>query len=232
MLQLVRRYAADAGIVIALGLASALCAAMLVVRVMVADTFDHIFMVWNLFLAWMPFLFALTARMLYSAHRWLRYPAFAACAVLWLLFFPNAPYMMTDLIHLRPDNVVPVWYDALLLLAFAWTGLLLGFISLYIMQNLVAQSLGRAAGWLFALGSLGLSAFGIYLGRFLRWNSWDIFYEPLALLNDVWVRVRHPLEHARTYSITLLLAAFLVVAYLGLFALTRLKLDAQQTRPK
>ncbi len=225
-----RRYAADAGIVITLGLASALCGAMLVVRVVVTRDLGPTSMIWNLFLAWLPLLLALAARVLYSTHRWLRYPAFALCAGLWLLFFPNAPYMLTDLIHLRPDSIVPLWYDALLLLAFAWTGLLLGFISLYLMQSLVAQSLGRIPGWLFALGSLGLSAFGIYLGRFLRWNSWDVFYTPLAVLGDVWARVRHPLAHSQTYTFTLLLAAFLVVAYLGLFAMTRLKLEHQPTR--
>jgi uncharacterized membrane protein len=227
-MRILRQYAADAGIVVTLGLASALCMTMLIVRVVAAKDFDHIFMTWNLFLAWLPLLLAFAARMLYSAHRWLRYPAFAICASLWLLFFPNAPYMMTDFIHLRPDQIVPKWYDALLLLAFAWTGLLLGFISLYIMQSLVAQSLGRVAGWLFALGSLGLGAFGIYLGRFLSWNSWDVFYAPENLLNDLWAQIRHPLEHSRTYSVTLLLAAFLVVAYLGLFALTRLKLEARR----
>lgn len=227
-MKILRRYAAEAGIVMALGLASGLCVAMLGVRVMAANNFDHIFMVWNLFLAWIPLGLALAARILYSAHRWLRYPAFLVCAVLWLLFFPNAPYMMTDLIHLGPGNLVPLWYDALLLLAFAWTGLLLGFISLYVMQSLVAHSLGRLTGWIFALSSLGLSAFGIYLGRFLRWNSWDVFYAPLALLGDIWRRMRHPFEHPHTYSVTLLLAAFLVVAYLGLFALTRLKLEARR----
>lgn len=223
-----RKYAGDAGIVITLGLASALCVVLLAARVMVARDDDHLFMIWNLFLAWPPLLLALAARVLYSAHRWLRYPAFVVCASLWLLFFPNAPYMMTDFIHLRPDQVVPLWYDALLLLAFAWTGLLLGFISLYIMQSLVAQSLGRAAGWVFALVSLGLSAFGIYLGRFQRWNSWDVFYAPQHLLGDVWAQIRHPLEHHQTYTVTLLITTFLVVAYLGLFALTRLKLETRR----
>ena len=227
-MKILRKYAAEAAIVIALGLASALCVAMLAVRVAAARDFDHIFMTWNLFLAWLPLLLALAARMLYSTHRWLRYPAFVVCAALWLLFFPNAPYMMTDLIHLRPDQMAPIWYDALLLLAFAWTGLLLGFISLYIMQSLAAQSLGRVAGWLFAFSSLGLGAFGIYLGRFLRWNSWDVFYAPQNLIGDIGAQLRHPNEHSRTYSITLLLAAFLVVAYLGLFALTRLKLEARR----
>lgn len=227
-MKILRRHAADIGIVIALGLASALCVVMLVARVIAAKDLGHGFMLWNLLLAWLPLGFALAARVWYSTQRWLRYPAFVVCASLWLLFFPNAPYMMTDLIHLSPHSGVPLWYDALLLLAFAWTGLLLGFISLYVMQSLVAQSLGRPAGWLFALSSLGLSAFGIYLGRFLRWNSWDVFYAPLTLLGDIWVRLRHPLEHWRTYSVTVLLAAFLMVAYLGLFALTRLKVEARR----
>ena len=89
----------------------------------------------------------------------------------WFLFFPNAPYIITDLIHLRVRDAVPIWYDAALLFSFAWNGLILGFVSLWVVQSLVTHRWGATAGWLLALGTLIAGGFGIYLGRFLRWNS-------------------------------------------------------------
>lgn len=226
--KLFRRYQSDAIILAALGLASALCVALLAARVWAAGNFLHVWLIWNLFLAWLPLLFAYAARALYAGRTWLRYPAFAACAGLWLLFFPNAPYILTDLMHLRFATDFPLWYDVTLIMAFAWTGLLLGFLSLYLMQTLVARSLGPVAGWLFALGALGLSAFGVYVGRFLRWNSWDAFTAPQALLTELWTQLRHPLAHPRTYGVTLMLAAFFITAYFVLFAFTRLRAEGQR----
>ncbi len=95
------------------------------------------------------------------------------CAALWLVFFPNAPYIITDLLHLSAQDGVPVWYDLILLSAFAWTGAMLGMISLGLMHVLVARVAGGAWSWIFVLGVLMLSGFGVYLGRFPRWNSWD-----------------------------------------------------------
>jgi uncharacterized membrane protein len=103
-------------------------------------------------------------------------------AVLWLLFFPNAPYILTDLQHLRyPHAGVPVWFDMLLINWFAWTGILLGVFSLFMMQDIVQRIIGRWFGWAFVISVSVLSGLGIYLGRFLRWNSWDLLFHPLAL---------------------------------------------------
>ena len=224
------RYKSDAFLLAALALASALCVALLAARIIASGNFLHLWLVWNLFLAWLPLLFAYAARALSNGRTWLRYPSFALCAGLWLLFFPNAPYITTDLMHLRFATDFPLWYDVTLVMAFAWTGLLLGFLSLYVMQTLVARSLGGVAGWLFALGALGLSAFGVYIGRFLRWNSWDAFTAPHALLSELWAQLRHPFAHPRTYGVTLMLAAFFITAYFVLFAFTRLRSETQQTR--
>ena len=224
MRQTLTRHKSTFAVVTALALASGLWAAMYVARVAYTGYFHYFFMLWNLFLAWIPLCFAFAARIAYDARRtWLRYPAFLLCAFFWLLFFPNALYVATDLIHLQPMPHLPLWYDAIMFVAFAWAGLCLGFVSLYVMQELVARSSGWGAGWLFALASLCLSGFGVYLGRFLDWNSWDLLTRPEGLLADIWARVRHPLAYSHTYAVSLLFTAFFISAYVVLFAFSRLQ---------
>ena len=101
-------------------------------------------------------------------------------------FFPNAPYILTDFLHLGSmGDIVPGWYDVLMLFWFAWTGLMLGVVSLYLMQDIVARALGGAAGWVFVVLAAGFGSFGIYLGRFLRWNSWDLLRRPGPLAGEL-----------------------------------------------
>jgi uncharacterized membrane protein len=230
MMHTLARHKSTFAVVTALALASGLCAAMYVARVMYTGDFHYFFMLWNLFLAWIPLCFAFAARIAYARRTWLRYPAFLSCAFLWLLFFPNALYVATDLIHLQPVPHLPLWYDAIMFVAFAWAGLCLGFVSLYTMQGMVARSSGWVTGWLFALASLGLSGFGVYLGRFLDWNSWDLLTRPEGLLGDIWTRVRHPLAYSHTYAVSLLFAAFFISAYVVLFAFSRLQPEPVPTR--
>ncbi len=212
----------------ALAAASALCCAVVIARIYFSGTWRYVFLLWNLFLAWIPLVTALAA---YNAYRHLRLGRLVALglAVVWLLFFPNAPYMLTDLLHLAAVDNVPLWYDTLLLATFAWTSFLLGFVSLYLMQTVVRRAAGAVTGWIFATGVLALSAFGVYLGRFQRWNSWDVLYRPLALLADIADRLRHPLSHPRTLVFSGLLAVFLVTTYLVLVAFAHLPQEAHGT---
>ncbi len=181
---------------------------MVFVRVHFSGTLSYTFLFWNLFLAVIPFgISSFLVRFKTPAV------VFYPLAALWLLFFPNAPYVLTDLIHLRPV-IVPLWYDLLLLLSFAWTSLMFGFVSLADMQGLVRQRFNAATGWLFACAALALGSFGIYLGRFLRWNSWDALTEPGQLARDILERFANPLEHPGTFGFTLLLTTFLLLAYL------------------
>ena len=133
--------------------------------------------------------------------------------LVWLLFFPNAPYILTDLFHLERRAGVPYWYDLALILSCAWNGLMLAYASLTDMQALVARRLGWGAGWGFATVALLLSSCGLYLGRYLRFNSWDILTNPLALFFDIVSRLLHPLAHPATWGVTLLYGAFLVLGY-------------------
>jgi uncharacterized membrane protein len=190
--------------------------AMVGVRVAYSGSPHYGALVWNLFLAWIPLVVAV---MVYDGFRrgasWL--PLLLGGS-LWLLFFPNAPYIVTDLKHLRTWDGMPIWYDVVLASAAAWAGLALGFVSLYLMQAVVRRLVGTVNAWFFVLAVLGLSSFGIYLGRFQRWNSWDLFVQPQALLADVWMPIAHPFDHPRTVAVTVLFTAFLAATYLVFYS--------------
>jgi len=201
-------------IFLSLALASGVGVALVLARLAMSHQLAYFNLVWNLFLAWLPLGFAVLA----GGFRPPR-GRFLLCAFLWLLFLPNSPYLVTDLVHLKPRPPVPLWFDILLVQSFVLTGLLLGFLSLHLMHRRVSHSFGWRSGWLFTLVVLGLTAFGIYLGRFERWNSWDLFTSPLALSNDIFNMLIHPRANKTAFVFTTLCASFLGLAYLALYAL-------------
>ncbi|MGH2523730.1 MAG: DUF1361 domain-containing protein [Anaerolineales bacterium] len=217
-------------ILTALALASALCLGLYGMRALYTERLSYFFLNWNLFLAWIPMICAVAAYRLYARRSQLSYLAVPAFMLAWLLFFPNAPYMTTDLLHLRSHNSIPVWFDLIMLLSYAWTAFLLGIVSLYLMQDLVSQTVGGAGGWVFVLLTLGLTGFGIYLGRFLNWNSWDVFTNPYNLIADILDRLRHPFVYRGAFAFSFLFSAFSLSAYLVLFALTRLSPQGQPAK--
>jgi len=209
--------------------ASLVCVLLTAVRMERSDTARYAHMRWNLMLAWIPFLFAALAYALANARRRILYPLVLASAGTWLLFFPNAPYILTDFQHLsRVTDGIPVWYDVILLIWFAWTGLLLGVVSLYMMQEIVTRSMGKTAGWLFVILVSGLTGFGVYVGRFMRWNSWDIWHQPLPLLQDIWNQLRHPLANKDTFVFTIIFSLLLLFIYLAMMLLGNLKAERQK----
>ena len=161
-------------------------------RTVLSGTLDYAFLLWNIFLAWIPLGVAYTAAIFTQKRRYIMV-SLPAAAALWLLFFPNAPYILTDLQHLgNPRPGIPVWFDVLLIIWFAWTGLLLGMVSLLLMQDIVRREFGRIAGWVFVISVGVLSSLGIYIGRFLRWNSWDMLLHPLGRLTEFIFYATHP----------------------------------------
>ena len=185
------------------------CAALIVIRIRVSGSGYFSFMLWNLFLAGLPLVFAL---LLPRTRQFSR--ALPVLAV-WLLFFPNAPYVLTDLIHLRPRDPVPLWFDLSLLLAFAFTSLWLGFQSLRLVQQWFARHFSNTAGWVGVLLVMPLTGFGVYIGRFWRWNSWDLLTRPSALLRSISAPVLDPVAHASLWQFTAVFSALLLLAYLG-----------------
>lgn len=205
---------------LALLFASIIAITMLTVRIFYTGQFAYMFLIWNLFLAWLPFLFALIV--VFGRRRlWV----VASSGLLWLLFFPNTTYLVTDLIHLHHTNYIPIWYDAIMLFAFALTGLMLGLLSLYFVHAVVESHFGTTLGWLFVLVTAVLGGIGVYIGRFLRWNSWDIFTNPVTLLNDLVFNLFHPDLLFKAVVTTGMLTAVFIVAYVILFLLPRISLE-------
>jgi uncharacterized membrane protein len=210
--------------IIGLLAASVLCVGLLELRIRETGDGYYRFLVWNLFLAWVPLALAAVA---YSRSRRGVDPLTAAVLVAWLLFFPNAPYLLTDFIHLA-QGPAPLWYDALMLSAFAWTGLLLGFASLYLVQMIFRRAFGVAVSWLGVFGSLALASIGVYLGRFVRLNSWDALLHPGRVVDVVHARlVAEPPEVAQAL---LALTAFLSVGYLVVYSFANLGLEPEDDR--
>ena len=193
---------------------------MIVARVLYAQTGEHTSIAWNLFLAWIPF--ALAVLVYDRARSGVVTPAVATAAALWLLFLPNAPYIVTDLKYIGDNRAVPVLYDVVLLSAAAWTGLLLGLTSLYLMHSVARRLVGAHAAWVLATGALALSSFGIYLGRVLRWNSWDVFVRPGHITSRLTAGALHPFAHPRPIAVTVLFTSFLLVSYLAFYSFARL----------
>lgn len=171
------------------------------------------FLVWNLFLAWIPYGFSLVVGWLHERYS-TRLLLLLPLAAIWLLFFPNAPYIVTDLIHLRQGSRFPLWYDVGLVATFAWTGCFLGIVSLNLMQRVVRAFTNTVISWLFVLTVLGLSGLGIYLGRFGRWNSWDIFHKSNDIIKDVMGPMVDPLNNLQAVGVSLMFSAFLFISYL------------------
>ncbi len=209
--------------VLGLCFASGVSVALVLARIGWTGNFRYAFLIWNLFLAWLPLGFALAADR-HAARRPIRKWRFLAYSAAWLLFFPNAPYICTDVIHLAQGLYRHFWVDLTLVLSCAFSGLVVGFVSLYLMQSVVARACGRVAGWLFIGAVAGLTGFGIYLGRFLRFNSWDIVLKPVELLRGIgaWASA-DPFVHPTAFAFPILFATFMFLAYVMLYALTHLQ---------
>jgi uncharacterized membrane protein len=213
--------------VLGLLLASLFCVGLVVLRMIESGSSDFSGLIWNLFLAWIPFALAVAV---YDGWRRKRVRGtLVVLGALWLLFFPNAPYIVTDFVHLERTADAPYWYDAVTVSAFAWTGVLLGFASLFLMQTVVRQWRGVVAGWAFAGVALALGSLGIYLGRFLRLNSWEALEHPRLLPSIAHAVARDPFAYQEAIGVTVLFTLALGFAYVLLysFAVVGRELDAE-----
>jgi uncharacterized membrane protein len=196
--------------------ASAVCVVLVAARIQYSDTRRYTNLVWNLTLAWIPFVLAYFAYAL-SWKKRLLYFVLPIAAFLWLIFFPNAPYILTDLQHLAKQTTgAPLWYDVIVVVWFAWTGLLLGIVSLYLMHDIVLRTFGHVVGWAFVLIASGLSSFGVYLGRFVRFNSWDIINDPREIVVTILGLAIDPSR--RLVAFTILFTVFYLYVYLTLYS--------------
>ncbi|MDY7394722.1 DUF1361 domain-containing protein [Aureibaculum sp. 2210JD6-5] len=176
---------------------SSYCLALVLFRAWITTSYFYLFLIWNLILAYVPY--CITT--IISKVR-LKNFSFVSAFIVWLLFLPNASYIITDIFHLKHQTNVPIWFDLLLILSFALNGLLLFFLSVYDMHKHLLTRVSLKLTWLITIVTLLLSGFGIYLGRFLRWNSWDVISNPKLLMLDIIDRIINPLSHPGTWGVT------------------------------
>jgi uncharacterized membrane protein len=177
------------------------------VRVMVTQSFYFFFIPWNLFLAWLPLFFISRLK---GEEKSMKNIAFL---MLWMLFFPNAPYVITDLFHLENRPPVPMYFDLLILFSAAWNGLLMGLLSVKKLEDWLLQTYHVRTVRLIIIGCFFLCGFGIYLGRFERFNSWHIVTQPADLFTDIFYRFANPFDHLRTWAVTILFGVVLFFFY-------------------
>jgi uncharacterized membrane protein len=200
---------------------TALVVVMVAVRVASTGSDAYLNLPWNLVLAWVPFVLAVVVYD--QAVRGAGRTRLLALGGLWLLFFPNAPYLLTDFKYLEwYSDEAPWWYDLTLLSAAACAGLALGFASLYLMHAVARRVWGAAKAWLAVGAVLMLGSFGVFLGRVHRWNSWDVFTDPAPLFAQLARGVLNPLDYPRAIAATAVFAAFLGATYLVFYAFARL----------
>jgi uncharacterized membrane protein len=182
---------------------------MELMRIGVSHTFGCCFLLWNLVLAWVPYLLSRAFIQLPSARSWKALGLF----LLWLLFLPNGPYIVTDLIHLRWREPIPIWYDALMMCTLAWLGMLLALVSVRLVHRKLEECFNPLALWPLLLVVFASSGYGIYLGRFARLNSWDFFVYPFYILHLMLGDVLHPISHAKATVVTAIITLLLLFTY-------------------
>lgn len=194
-----------------MGTFSLFCFSISIFRFLYTDTKVFLFLNWNLFLAFVPW--GIASLMVLNKRLKQSKTMLVLLIAIWLLFFPNAPYILTDLFHLRLSSSMPIWFDLILILSFAWTGLIFGFLSLWDMENILLKYLKKCWVTGISVSLLFVGSFGIYIGRFLRWNSWDILTSPFQLIYDIGERFVNPFNHPRTWGMTIFMGLFLNILY-------------------
>lgn len=187
---------------------------LLGVRIIFTGNFMFSFLVWNLFLAFIPY--ALSQWVTLNTRRIQNRLGFAAIFIAWLLFIPNSFYIITDLFHLGNFINMPLWYDLTMILSFAWNGMLLGVLSVRHIASFMEKHLSKRAMFLFIYLVMFLNALGIYIGRYLRFNSWDVVSDPFHLIKEIFNLASHPLEFKYVWGMVICFSVFMTLLYLTL----------------
>lgn len=193
-------------------LSSLFACALELIRIWLTHKQNYSYFIWNLFLAWVPYLISmyLPVSFVVMKRKWIAW----LLLVVWFFFWPNSPYMLTDLLHLKEKQNIPLWFDLGLILSFAWTGLILGFISLLEIQSLIRKQTNRFVAWVFASFMIFSGGLGIYIGRYVRLNSWDVVANPVRVIFDIFSHFSDHMLRIEMIGMTLLYSVFLLLGYL------------------
>ena len=185
---------------------------LLCARIFITGDLTYLFLVWNLFLAFIPF--AITEWLPTLERFAQRKRELAIVLFVWLLFIPNSFYILTDLFHLDKFDSAPKWFDLLLIFSFAWNGIVLGIVSIRRTEVILESISGRRFSLFIIFIVMWLNAFGIYIGRYLRFNSWDIIAQPFSLFKEMFEVLFHPLRNKMEWGMIAVYAVFMTVLYI------------------
>lgn len=206
---------------------------MIIFRIFTQGKITFAFLVWNLFLAWIPFIVSSMMEYISTTKKYgmKKCISMLGLGFIWLIFYPNAPYIVTDIIHLSNYNYYApldhavgfsssfiIWYDFILVMLFVFTGYILGHISLYTVHKMIERTYKKTIGWIFVFIVSILSGFAIYLGRFLRLNSWEIVSNPSGILKRMFGSM-----DIMTLKFTLLFGGFIFLVYMAMHGLSFMK---------
>jgi len=181
---------------------------LVTVRIIYTQDLMYVFYYWNIFLAIIPY----CCSRLLNKKQSVNFKTVCILAV-WLLFFPNAPYIITDIFHFEKRPPIPFWFDLTIVVTGAWNGLLLGILSLMQVEKWLSGKLSRKLLRIFVLLCIALSGYGVYIGRFLRYNSWDILTRPLVIIYSFGNQIIHPHQHIGVWSFTVVFSLMMVIIY-------------------
>jgi uncharacterized membrane protein len=192
---------------------------LLMARIVYTRELTFAFLVWNLFLAFVPYFlsYQLTLRPAWIENKW----KFATVFIIWLLLVPNSFYILTDLFHLYDSKALPRWYDLLLIVSFAWNALLMGILSVRHMEKIIEAMWLYRYDWLFVYPVMWLNALGVYIGRYLRYNSWDVLSNPFELMGDIIHMTLHPFRYKEGWGMIVCFSFFLTILYMTIKKLSK-----------
>lgn len=214
------RGSAYSGVVSALLISNGVSLFLFLVRVMGGASTRFWFLIWNLFLAWLPLLFAWLLVTRLKKSQW-KQPRNVLLTVLWLGFLPNSFYLVSDLIHLHMTGEVNILYDAVMFTSFIFNGYAAGFMSLYLVHRAMVERLTYRRVNLAVGGVLLACSFAIYLGRVLRWNTWDVLLNPAGVLFDLSEQFVNPIAHPQVFMTTITFFLLLGSMYFVIWRLVR-----------
>lgn len=185
---------------------------MLVLRVIYTGKITFVSLGWNLLLAFIPYFISrwLIGKPSLINNKWM----LAGILFIWLMFIPNSFYILTDLFHLQENNNTPLWFDLLLILSFAWNGLLAGILSVRHIEKTVQVLWGYKNELVFLYPVMLLNALGIFIGRYLRYNSWDVITNPFHLMMDIFDLLTHPILYKNAWSMIIFYSIFMMLLYM------------------
>ncbi len=185
------------------------------IRIIIFGSFSLIYILWNIFLALLPFFISSTLLIRIKENKFLNPKVFWVLVVVWLFLLPNAPYLVTDLIHIGSVHNVPALYDAFLLFASAWVGILLFTHSLFHIEQVFKTMYRKNQTNSIIIAIIILTSFGMYLGRFLRFNSWDVLFNHSSFLSSMWQIFSSSSLRIEAILYTILFFIFILLSYIS-----------------